>query len=360
MASDDLSEPSKRKIPVVRVLAVIALLAVGVMLFLQKKQRELVEICTFNLGAPEETLAACDTLLKWVQNSPQATSLTYRHRMRVFMAQEDWAAAAREVDLAIAADPQSATPWQWKAKVLTETEQYDRAMETIDQALAIAPGSDYSLEFKAKLLRRLDRFDEIEPLVENAIANPDVGNWAWSYAGYFRLRAEDYPASALAFAEALRRDPHDAYDRRKFLEACRYAGPECPPLFPDKRAGYPELSCSDAIDRWGEIYGKPADEILSDSGYATLSDLFEQGGFPAKAIVQAVYLGPASEVEINYTPEYARKFIVVNRVFDCVNGGEFVFSQSSSTDEELRFANEHLHSPELRRNLVDLVYTDLH
>ncbi len=351
--------PLKRKLPIVRILAVIVILAVGAMLFLQNKQRELAEICTFNRGEPEDTLAACDTLLNWMINSPQGISLTHRHRMRVFMAQQDWAAAEREVDLAITADPQSATPWQWKAKVLTETKDYDRALESIEQALVLVPSSDYSLEFKAKLLRRLDRFDEIETLVEDAVINYEVGPWAWSYAGYFRLKADEYRSSALAFAEALRVDPKDSYDRRKFLEACQLAGPECPPLFPDRRANYPQLSCEEAVERFDVQYPGFAEGALPRAGYATLHELVERGGSRATALVQASYIATTIAFRSRNPQDFASRLIVDSRMLDCVSGGELYYPETLTDADQRRFTIEHRYGAELRRNLVDLAYTDL-
>ncbi|WP_131551055.1 tetratricopeptide repeat protein [Phaeobacter piscinae] len=229
--------------------------------------------------------------------------------MRAHMWNRDWEAAQSEADLAIAEDPESRVPWQWKALAHARAEEYPAAMEAIEAALEIAPGNDYSLETKAKLLRRMDRLSEVEPLVEDAIANHKVGPWAWSYAGYFRLRAKEYRPSALAFSEALHADPHNAYDRRKFLEACRLAGPDCPPLFPEKRASYAELSCEDIALQFAEQY--PG--FHSGAGFDTPYDLIDQGDWRAKVLVQVVYLGTAIGFEQTASKEYANRLIALLR-----------------------------------------------
>ncbi|MCG7522676.1 M48 family metallopeptidase [Ruegeria sp. Ofav3-42] len=243
--------------------------------------------------------------------------------------------------------------------IYARAKDYPPALVAIDKALALAPGDDYSLETKAKLLRSMGRWDDLEVLVDNAVTNFDVGAWAWRYSGYFKLRAKEYRESALAFAQAVRRDPGNAYQRRKFFEACREAGPDCPPLFPERRASYPVLSCDEAIRKWGEQYPKFVETMARESGYENLDEYFEKGGVHAKVTLQAILFGPAMSVLTDFPSDSAARFVLENRVFECVSGGLFVLPDGHADEAQLKLMNEYIWGLELRRNLVDLAQAAL-
>ncbi|SDX31825.1 hypothetical protein SAMN05444358_104265 [Ruegeria halocynthiae] len=185
-----------RSVSLVKIAAVLIILATLGLLFLQKKQKTWIVACSDTAGEPEHVLAACDQALRWAVRKPAARSLMYRHKMRVYLARNHLGAAVREADLAIEEHPESRVPWQWKAMTLARAKEYPAAMEAIEAALARAPGDDYSLETKAKLLQKMDRLEDVEPLVEAAVAQYEMGSWAWNYAGYFRLKSKEYKSSA--------------------------------------------------------------------------------------------------------------------------------------------------------------------
>ncbi|WP_170571619.1 tetratricopeptide repeat protein [Ruegeria atlantica] len=360
MTADTPIDTPKRKVTFVRVAIVLVVLCIVALPILRKKHDALVDTCSSDKGDLQTTLDACDLLLDWTVFDPAERSLAYRNKMRLYMGQKDWEAAKREADLAIAADPESEVPLQWKAMIFIRNEDFPQALTVIDDALKVAPGNDYSLETKAKLLRTLDRLNEIEPLVEYAVEHYEVGSWAWKYAGFFRLKAHEYASSAQAFAQALRKDPKDAYARRKFIETCGLAGSDCPALFPEARATYPSISCDQAGAEFAVLHPNLAEILFEDAGKLTLSKPVERQGRTADLLLQFVYTTAIFSFAQNATPEKASRLLVEARVFECVSGGIFHFPDGGAVSaEKLRDEAERLYNPELRRNLIDLAHVYL-
>ncbi len=296
MNSDNAPVPQKRRSKFARVLTVLVLLAIGGMFFLNSEHQKLIETCNFRKADPQEKLAACDTLLTWTAHEPSTRSLIYRHKMRVYMLQEDWDAAQREADFAVAADPDNPVPWQWQATIFAKAEDYPAALQSIGKALILDAGNDFSLETKAKLLRRMDRWDDLEQLVDDSVRNYQVGAWAWSYSGYFKLRAKEYQASALAFAKALKIDHGNAYYRRKFFEACRGAGADCPLLFFDSIDENFELTCDETFPYLATIFVNWERLKIQESEFDDLQQYFYATP-PLRSGIFLEYLDSLSKME---------------------------------------------------------------
>ncbi len=319
MTSEDSSGSPKRRLKLIRWLTVLVLLAIGGVFFLSAEHKKLIETCNFRKADPQEKLAACDVLLTWTAHEPSTRSLIHRHKMRVHMLQEDWDAALGEADLAAQADPESPVPWQWKALILARTKNFPDALNMIDQALTLDPGNDYSLETKAKLFRSQGRWGGLRQLVFEAVDNYSVGRWAWSYAGYFRLQDHEYRASALAFAQALRLEPNNTYDRRKFFEACRAAGSECPRMLADDYGAKEMPSCEDTgisvvelFPDWREI------QSIEPEASAPQENIFTKHN--VKFTIYLRYLDALSTIEDGRNASnLASKAIVLSRALDCIS-----------------------------------------
>jgi tetratricopeptide (TPR) repeat protein len=318
MSFNTSAEPAKRGLTFVRVLIVVVLLAIGAVSFLGKKHSDMVKVCNLGLGEPQDALATCDFLLKWTAYEPSTRSLLYRHRMRIFMVQEDWVAAEVEADLAISEDPQNPVPWNWKALVLARAENYPEALRVVETTLGFAPGNDYTLETKAKLLQRMDRYDEIEPLVEDAIANYDVGVWAWNTAGSLRLRKKAYQAAAVAFAGGLAVDPANIRSRKKFFETCRLAASDCPDLFPEQFMEIPLQSCDEAIENlWIAFPNWPQDFGEGEQYESALHYVYSVS--PLQSGIFQSYVNGLRGVELGANGTFVQMFAQLDRALACVH-----------------------------------------
>ncbi len=359
MTIETPSKGSKRTRAVARILLVLVLLGIAGVSVLGKKHEELVLTCNLVSDDPQKSLKACDFLLKWTAREPSTRSLLYRHRMRAHMVQGDTDAALREAELAIAADPQSEIPLQWKASILAGKEDFAAGLEVINTALELSPGNDYSLETKAKFLRRMGRFVEVEPLVEDAIANYQVGPWAWSYAGYFRLRAKAYASSAEAFAQALRSEPLNKYDSRKFMEACRLAGQDCPVLFPDHTETYAPQNCQDIYAEFGKWYPAFDDGGGQGSGYGALKRFFEEDREHAALIAQYGYWAIVNRYQKFPVPDNAQELIFHHYLLHCVSNGEFRYVDRGYDVEERQRQEARVFGSQFEKNLIDLAEVQL-
>ncbi len=315
------------------------------------------DICKIPGPDSYAAIAACDDVIaQWPLND-EDLALMYRNRSRAYIALKDWPNALRDAEAGTRIDPAGHASWSLKGFVLANLKDYPAALEATDRALEASPEDEYAQKQKAKLLRIMKRFDEMAVYMSDLAAIHTEKIWVLNYLGFAQLQIKENRLAALTYRKLLRRIPKDTYLREMFLLACRYAGPECPPLFPEKRASYPQLSCGDAIDEWGRLHPRFVDNILSATGHSSLAEYFEDANPLARVLFQATYLGTAAGFEQGKAATYARSMILEDRIFNCAFGGEFQFLDGQSETEESNFQKEHLFGPELRRNLVDLAYT---
>ncbi len=151
-----------RSVPVVRIAALVVIMITAAMVYVRHQNQILLNACANGIDDPEAALVACtEAQSAMVVPIPQHVSLIHRHRMRAYMLLGDAEGVLREVDLAIAADPTSEVPWQWKAWYFARAENYQAAMVAIEAALKIAPENDYSIQMKRKLLLAMGSVDEV-------------------------------------------------------------------------------------------------------------------------------------------------------------------------------------------------------
>ena len=357
MAADSPIETVSRRLPIVRIAAMLVIMATLALVYVRVKNQPALVTCENGFHEPEAALVACNEYLEsMVVRRDENVSLIYRHRMRAYMNLGDAAAAEKEADLAIAAAPTVDTSWQWKSLLFAQMGDYPRALEAIDGALRLVPDSDYSLGMKVKLLIRMGRDDEVEILIEDTIARYDIGPWAWKSAGYFRLEDGEYQSAAEAFGEAVRSDLNDADSRRMFFETCRLAGGQCPSLYPEQRDSYPVQSCEDAISLWSSRQSRALTRALANSEFGTASELFENGDWSGKIFIQSKYTSAAEDLEDGGSVIFSASYVLNHRVFECVTGGDFVAPDRDAGDQVEALGLRRKYSPEVRSNLLDLAH----
>ncbi|WP_420585873.1 tetratricopeptide repeat protein [Ruegeria sp.] len=320
MNTDTPAESAKRKVSFVRVAIVLVVLTIVAVPVLGKKHDELIRTCNLAPGDPQDALAACDVLLNWTTYKPSTRSLMHRHKMRIYMAQQDWDAALNEVDLAIAEDSDSEVPWQWKSYVLAKTGDHEGALSAIDTALEHAPGSDYSMEMKGTLFREMGLSDEFQAYFTDVLVSYPNRLWVWKTWGNSLLEDKLYDQLIEVTSAALKRDPLIDNLLKYYHSACLGAGPKCPPLFPERRDGYPELSCSDAMEQFDFF-----DKKLKETGLKTVGELYAKETIWSKRNIIAVYTGQVFVLTDGDPREAAEHFIVVSKVFDCMFPEKYIY-----------------------------------
>lgn len=365
MKSDPPVATQKRPFSIVRLLALLAVLAIFPVLYLADKHQTLVEVCNLDPGEPQDTLAACDTLLTWTAWTPETRSLMHRHKMRVFIKQEDWDAAVREVDLAIAEDPQSPVPWQWKSMILARAEDYRASLGAIDEALKLDPEDEYSLENKYKLLSELEEYGAIDDMFSQKWNSDKSTDWlpdgelqeiTWHPSRFPKSQAV-FLEYTLKLRDDLAGDLHDPKLRWNFILHCRLLAGNCPPLLPEKRASYPNPGCDKVVEDFERQHPKLVKNKIGKHGYQTLHDLVKMERLNATQIFQASYVATLVHFEHNPSPEVSGQLIVSHRMFECLSGGEFIIpTYAYRGSEQVKRASETLFNTTLRENLIDLAY----
>ncbi|WP_170329600.1 tetratricopeptide repeat protein [Ruegeria arenilitoris] len=354
---------------IVRLAAACLIFVTAFLLYQNKQHSDLVADmlaadCHSPDAEPDKTIQGCSRLLENAKYTPEELAVIQIYRGRAYIVKKDLQRALTEFKAAATLNAEEHQAWQWVSHVLGKLGDDEAAFDAIEKAHQLAPTITYTAKQRFRLLKKLERYEEADAyfsqlMEEYPVAENERLLWMPRRLGRMRLEREQYGAAAEAFREALRVDLTHEKTRQQFFEACMLAGSNCPPLFPERRENYPVLTCEEAIVKLGEHYPKFVESTVSEAGFETLEDFFEQGGLPARMILQAIYLGTASEVLTDFPSSEAARFLVDNRVFDCVNGGLFHYPRGSVEDEELKLANENLLSPQMRRNLVDLAQAAL-
>lgn len=183
--------------------------------------------------------------------------------------------------------------------------------------------------------------------------------WMPRRLGQMRLELEQYGSAAEAFREALRVDLNHEKTLHQFLESCRLAGSDCPPLFPERRADYPVLSCTEAIQEGSEVFPEYVEQKMRDSGYETRVELFENSDSALRVVIQSAYQASVLEVLQTRDAEKARILLVMSRVFECVNGGAFEIPEGQNEGDMQQQVFEFIFGPELSKNYIDLAHAAL-
>ena len=283
------------------------------------------------------------------------------------MIQQDWDAALKEADLAIAEEPDNFISYSWKAKVLQMAGDDAGVVQVSLEAFQRPPNASRDLEKKFRQLMALKLFKPVDETVSQAIRDGEFGKWLRSDEIFTVPRnPERYPktnailvAQTLEHRDKLVSDPNDQDARREFFGACRVLGPDCPPFFPERRKYYPEMSCDVAISAFDRVYPKFAELTLPVFGHETIQEFFRNDPKKAAAYAMSMYMGDALVIEDGNEPDHAYKLIVNDRMFECFSNGEFYHLMSDVDPEDKRMANEVLYHPELRRNLLDLAHAAL-
>lgn len=357
-----------KKARIVRLLAAALILATAGLLYHQQQRKaeiaELIPGCGRPEADPEAAIRDCTELLAVSGHSSEDLSAIHRFRGRAHVKLEDFATALADFEQAALANPNDCRVWQWKSGVLDDLNEFQAALDAIENAYQLCPLSNYAVKQRFRLLQKLDRRNEAEVFLTGLVekyrsAEGENRVPRLRKLGQLLLDLDQHALAAEGYKTALLTDLTHKETFHKFFEACTGAGSDCLPLFPERRGGYPELSCENAITQWAELFPKFVEGVLSDSGFATLHDFFQKGGLRAQVLFQAGYVGTAGIVSAGFPSEYSAQFIVEDRVFECVNGGKFVFPDGMVDEEELRFSNENLFSPQVRGNLRDLAHAAL-
>ncbi len=370
MNSENTSKSPKRKLLLVRALSLVVIFATVGIFFVDDKQTALMKVCARSSDDIQVTLDACDTLIARFAGNPAAVSLHYRHKMRAYIRRKNWDAALAEVENAIAADPSSEVPWQWKALVLNKAGDAAKSLEALEVATDLNPNSHFTLKNRYLLLSKLNRKDDVDVFISARIRNGESLTWVnGELVTDLMLQLADLPLTRRAIQDLffevqkkLRVDPSNAKYRTDMLNLCLYLGPHCPPLFPERRSSYPKMTCDAAIDRLLELHPKSYMNIKGIKD-VPIRDLFRERDWRVKVILQAYYLSAAARFERGNPVEAKADLILFTRVFHCLSGGKFYILEENKDDpadkddeKERRFQHEHLVGLERQRNLVDLAH----
>lgn len=359
--------PARSRVSIIRVTAILVVMIAAVLGYSRVRSQPLLEVCENAHHDPVPALEACDAYLNALIFIPsESVSLIHRHKMRAYMKQEDWEAAQLQVDLAIAADPVSPVPWQWKAKAFLNSADYRAALQAIDKSLTLKPDNAYSLKTKHKLLMLLEEYKIIDDMISRKWINGEVAHWlpsdglqeiTWNPSRFPKSQAA-FLNFTLALRGDLISDLHNHKLRKKFTMYCRLLAANCPPLLPDRRESYLKAGCEKAIRDFEEQRQEVKDTI-DRLGYQSLGDLVQmEPRRRAAPIIQARYLATVTNFEHNPTAEVSKQLIVDTRAFNCVLNGKFVTLSGGfhgSLEENTREA-ENLFNKTLRLNLLDLAY----
>lgn len=109
----------------------------------------------------------------------------------------------------------------------------------------------------------------------------------------------------------------------------------------------------------GEHFDYLGDKLL-EAGLRTVGELYEQEKKWSKYDIQALHLGQTAALQGDPSKS-AERFIVVNRVFDCIFPEKYIYPLyiAQPGDDLEKRVQANIFTPELRRNLVDLAHVHL-
>ncbi len=376
MNSENISKSPKRKLSLVRILSVAVILITASVYLVGEKRNSLTETCARSMSVTkdsqntQEILDACDMLLAWFVREPAQVSLFYQQKLRVLGRKENWEAALTTAEHAISALPENETLWQLKAVYLYNVGDHAASLDALEVAADLDPKNLEVLEFRLQLSFKLRGHEGVDEVFSELIHEHDDLDWLLlrvPYEVYFQ--SVDFPLTHKAvlnrFFEAqkkLRVDPKNTKYRKDVIKFCRFLGPNCPPLFPEKRSSYPKMTCDAAIDRFLELYPTYANKI-AELKMVPARELFVKKSKDVRAFVQVGLMKSTSELEHGILLTQQVELIVFSRLFDCVSDGDWDItddqadgSKGEYDDEFLVHLSEHRFGPELRRNLVDLAH----
>ncbi len=315
-------------------------------------------------AAPETTVQGCSRLLETAKYTPRELAVLHIYRGRAYVENEDLPRALKDFNTAAAINADEHQAWQWFSFVLGELGDDEAAFDAIEKAHRLGPANTYTMQQRFRLLKKLERYEEADAyytrLMEKYPAAEDERLlWMPRELGRMRLELKQYGPAAEAFREAYRLDLTHDQTAEGFFEACMFAGPDCPPLFPEHRSDYPDLSCDEALKKWAEFNPERREKALRDTGAKTLTELVQRNDWKSKQVFQWAFLGGVDWP--NKSLEHAPRFLIHHRVFECVNDGKVSYYEGFEQENEAgwKYTNEYIFSPQLRHNLVDLAQTAL-
>ncbi|MFY2824490.1 tetratricopeptide repeat protein [Ruegeria sp. MALMAid1280] len=354
---------------IVRLAAACLILAAAFVLYQQKQRNDLAAEmlaggCHSPEAEPEKTVQGCSRLLDAARYKPEERAVLYIYRGRAHVKQEDLQRALQDFEDAAAFNADEHQAWQWVSYVLGELGEDEAAFDAIEKAHRLGPANTYTMQQRFHLLKVLERYAEADAyytrLMEKYPAAEDERLlWMPRELGQMRLELKQYGPAAEVFREVYRLDLTHKKTAAGFFEACMFAGPDCPPLFPERRADYPVLSCDEALKKWAEYNPERLEKALRDTGAGTLTELVQRDDWKSKQVFQWAFLGGV-DWPIK-TLEHAPKFLIHHRVFECVNDGKVSYYEGFEQENEAgwKYTNEYFFSPQLRNNLIDLAQTAL-
>ncbi|MFY2824487.1 tetratricopeptide repeat protein [Ruegeria sp. MALMAid1280] len=371
MNTDTPVEPQKRKLTFVRVAIVLVVLCIVALPILHKKHDALVDICSSDKGDLQTTLDACDLLLDWTVSDPAERSLAYRNKMRLYMGVKDWEAAKREADLAVAADPDSYIPWEWKARVLEAMGDTDGMVDARLTAFDLQPDDPDALRGKYQLLVGLYRHAAVDEFVSGRLREDKSLGWLFGGVHSEMRRLVEspslYPLTQIAFLEKtlevrdqFASDPEDWHVKIVFIALCQVAGAKCPPLYPDRREGYPKINCDETMAKFDAKYPRFIEEVVQKGGPNDIHSFVADEPEWTTVLIQARYIAAVGGFLAKPSHEMAGHLLSHDQMFHCVSGGEFLLPERHTIRGfEPTYPREDAKKylpREFRRNLVDLAY----
>ncbi len=376
MNSEHTIKSPKRKLSLVRILSVAVILITAAVYLVGEKRNSLTETCARSKSVTKDTqntqeiLDACDMLLAWFVIEPTQVSLFYQQKLRVFARKENSAGVLSTVEKAISATPENETLWRIKAWYLYSVGDHAASLDALEVAADLDPKNLDVLKFRLQLSFKLRGHEGVDEVFSELIHEHDDLDWLFLKIPHeVYVEAANFPLSHKAIRhqfskvqQKLRVDPANTKYRTDMLNFCLFLGPNCPPLFPEKRSNYPKMTCDAAIDRLLELHPKPYMNIKGIKD-VPVRDLFRERDWRAKVILQAHYISAALRFERGNPAEAKADLILFTRVFHCVSGGKFYIPENFRDDPvdkdekiERRLQDEHLYGLERQRNLVDLAH----
>ncbi|MEW2919122.1 hypothetical protein AB1A64_18800 [Ruegeria sp. ANG10] len=354
---------------IVRLVAACLILIAAFVLYQQQKRNDLAADmlaggCHSPEAAPETAIQGCNRLLQATKYKPEELAVLHIYRGRAYVKLENLQRALQDFEDAAAFNANEHRAWQWVSYVLGKLGQDEAAFDAIETAHHLTPANTYTMKQRFRLLRKLARYEEADAYFSHLMEEyPSAENerllWIPRRLGKLRLELEQFGPAAEAYREALRVDLNHDETLFHFLESCRLAGSDCPPLFPERRADYPVLSCAEAIQEGSEVFPEYVEQEMYDSGYETRVELFENSDLDLRVVIQSAYLASVLEVLHRRDAEKARKLLVMSRVFECVNGGAFEFPVGQNKGDIQQQIFEFIFGPELTKNYIDLAHASL-
>lgn len=287
------------------------------------------------------------------------------------MGLQDWEAAKREADLAVAADPGSHIPWEWKARVLDAMGDTDGMVDARLTAFDLQPDDPEALYGKYQLLISLDRHAAVDEFVSERLREDGTAPWLIRGPSTELRRLVQnpslYPQTQIVFLEnileirdQLAANPVDWKTRVVFLHNCQAAGAKCPPLYPDRREGYPKINCDETMAKFDAKYPRFMEEVVQKGGPNDIHSFVADEPEWTTVLIQARYIAAVAVFLNDLTHETAGHLLSHDQMFHCVSGGEFLLPERHTIrgfqptypreDAKKYFPRE------FRRNLVDLAY----